>query len=253
MYSIGQFSIICNLNKKTLRYYDEIDLFKPAQIDVMNQYRYYEKSQIPIIQEILRLKEIGIPLEQIKRIISEHNSVQMNEIYIQRLKEIDILVEQLKVQKDLIEAHLRNKTSMDEMTIAYTIYIGYFIEEGNVYYNQIRADYDNINTVISDFYSSANGLVLTSGHIFKRNLDENSDGFSEIFAYTSVGAQHQDIKVQTKTMCLKIICDGIKNREYAYKQLFDYASDNEYTIQDIYEKYQMTDGKMYMEIMASIL
>lgn len=30
MYSIGQFSIMLNLNKKTLRYYDEIQLFKPA-------------------------------------------------------------------------------------------------------------------------------------------------------------------------------------------------------------------------------
>jgi len=96
-------------------------------------------------------------------------------------------------------------------------------------------------------------LVLTSGHIFKRTLDENTDGFSEIFAYTSVDEQHQDIRVQLKKMCLKIICDGIKKREYAYKQLFDYASDNKYAIQDIYEKYQMTDGKMYVEIMASML
>ena len=157
------------------------------------------------------------------------------------------------LQKYLVDEYLKNRTRTEEMPVNYTVHKGFFIEEGSVYYQQIRADYDNINSIISDFYSNSSGLVLTSGHIFKRTLDENTDGFSEIFAYTAIDELRQDIRVQIKTMCLKILCEGIKNREYAYKELFDYAADNKYVIEDIYEKYLMTDGKMYVEIMASIL
>ncbi|MDF2869969.1 MAG: transcriptional regulator MerR family [Anaerocolumna sp.] len=43
MYSIGQFSAMMELNKKTLRYYDDIGLFRPVLVDKNNQYRYYEE------------------------------------------------------------------------------------------------------------------------------------------------------------------------------------------------------------------
>ncbi|WP_279235173.1 MerR family transcriptional regulator [Acetobacterium paludosum] len=88
MYSIGKFSIMLNLNKKTLRFYDEIDLFKPAYVDETNQYRYYEESQIDEIKEIIRLKNIGISLEQIKIITIKMNGASLETIYQERLFEI---------------------------------------------------------------------------------------------------------------------------------------------------------------------
>ncbi len=42
MLSIGEFSKISHLTMKTLRYYDEIGLLKPAFIDPKNGYRYYD-------------------------------------------------------------------------------------------------------------------------------------------------------------------------------------------------------------------
>ena len=41
MYRIGKFSKITKTTIKTLRYYDEVDLLKPAYIDLENKYRYY--------------------------------------------------------------------------------------------------------------------------------------------------------------------------------------------------------------------
>lgn len=252
MYSIGQFSVMLNLNKKTLRYYDDIDLFKPTFVDDKNQYRYYDEFQIPVIKEILRLKEIGIPLEQIKKIMNERNFEQLHETYLLRLKEIDLLLEQLKKQKEIIEIHLKEAPAVNK-TNEFLIERGYFIEDGNVYYNKINCDYDNINPAISEFYSNANGLVLTTGHIFKRSLDDNSAGFSEIFAYTTDNEKGKNIRVQTKLMCLRVICDSIICRAEAYKYLFDYIEQNAYTIHNIYEKYLMKNGKMYIEIICSTI
>ena len=58
MLSIGEFSKISHLTMKTLRYYDEIGLLKPAFIDAKNGYRYYEIFQLEIALLITRLKLI---------------------------------------------------------------------------------------------------------------------------------------------------------------------------------------------------
>ena len=65
-YKIGEFSKITGIPVKTLRYYDEIDLFKPSEIDLYSGYRYYKKEQIETLKIILELKEAGFLLEEIK-------------------------------------------------------------------------------------------------------------------------------------------------------------------------------------------
>lgn len=66
LYKIGEFSRVINLPVKTLRYYDEIDLFKPEEIDLFTGYRYYSENQIEDIKLIKLLKEAGFSLEEIK-------------------------------------------------------------------------------------------------------------------------------------------------------------------------------------------
>ena len=65
-YKIGEFSKITGIPVKTLRYYDEIDLFKPSEIDLFSGYRYYKEEQIESLKIILELKEAGFLLEEIK-------------------------------------------------------------------------------------------------------------------------------------------------------------------------------------------
>lgn len=65
-YKIGEFSKIVNIPVKTLRYYDEIGLFKPSETDIYSNYRYYSEKQILDIKIIMELKEAGFLLEEIK-------------------------------------------------------------------------------------------------------------------------------------------------------------------------------------------
>jgi DNA-binding transcriptional MerR regulator len=66
-YKIGEFSKLVNVPVKTLRYYDEISLFKPKEVDIFSNYRYYLESQIEDLNIILELKEAGFMLEEIKK------------------------------------------------------------------------------------------------------------------------------------------------------------------------------------------
>ncbi len=71
MLSIGAFAKISNVTTNTLRYYDEIGLIKPAQVDRDTGYRYYDVSQLQTILLINKLKYYRLSLEEISEILGQ--------------------------------------------------------------------------------------------------------------------------------------------------------------------------------------
>ena len=69
MFLAGEFSTISRVSKRSLQFYDEIDLFKPAFIDEANGYRYYTAGQLSQLNQILALKDLGLSLDQIKKML----------------------------------------------------------------------------------------------------------------------------------------------------------------------------------------
>lgn len=65
MYKIGEFSLLNKVTIKTLRYYDEIGLFKPKLVDKFTGYRYYDESQQEEFDKIVKYKNLGFSLEDI--------------------------------------------------------------------------------------------------------------------------------------------------------------------------------------------
>lgn len=72
MFTVGEFSKIAQVSKRLLRYYDEIGLFIPAHIDPFTSRRFYSASQMPTLNRILALKDIGLSLEQIQRLVGDN-------------------------------------------------------------------------------------------------------------------------------------------------------------------------------------
>ena len=73
MYKIGDFSKKFSVPVKTLRYYDEINLFKPSYIDDFTGYRYYTDEQIGQIKKIIMLKELNLSLKNIEDYLKTGN------------------------------------------------------------------------------------------------------------------------------------------------------------------------------------
>ena len=61
----ADFARICGTNKRTLHHYDQIGLFAPA-LRGENGYRYYSQEQYDVFMVIAALKELGMPLLDIK-------------------------------------------------------------------------------------------------------------------------------------------------------------------------------------------
>ena len=66
LYRIGMFASMNHVTVKTLRYYDEQGLLKPVSVDTATGYRYYTAGQLPVIHQILVLRNMGFSLEEIK-------------------------------------------------------------------------------------------------------------------------------------------------------------------------------------------
>ncbi len=72
MFRIGEFSKIAQVSGRLLRYYDQIGLLKPIKIDQETGYRSYSATQLPRLNQILTLKELGLTLDQIAQLLSDH-------------------------------------------------------------------------------------------------------------------------------------------------------------------------------------
>lgn len=68
-YTVNQLAKTSGVSRRTLHYYDEIGLLKPAYTGE-NGYRFYDDSSLLALQQILFYRELGLPLGEIKAILS---------------------------------------------------------------------------------------------------------------------------------------------------------------------------------------
>lgn len=74
MFRIGEFSRIARVSGRLLRYYDGIGLLSPRRIDPGTGYRYYTADQLGQLNRILALKDLGLSLDQVARMVREEVS-----------------------------------------------------------------------------------------------------------------------------------------------------------------------------------
>jgi DNA-binding transcriptional MerR regulator len=71
MFKIGDFSKLSFVSVKILRFYDEIGLLKPVKVVRFTGYMYYTANQLPQLNRVLMLKDLGLSLEEIARLFKE--------------------------------------------------------------------------------------------------------------------------------------------------------------------------------------
>jgi DNA-binding transcriptional MerR regulator len=74
VFRIGEFAQIAQVSGRQLRFYDQLGLLQPAHIDQQTGYRYYAIRQLPRLNSILALKELGLSLEQIGPLLDKEIS-----------------------------------------------------------------------------------------------------------------------------------------------------------------------------------
>jgi DNA-binding transcriptional MerR regulator/predicted transcriptional regulator YdeE len=106
MIKIGEFSKLVQVPVPTLRYYDQVGLLKPVEVDRFTGYRYYSASQLPRLHRILALKGLGFSLDQIAALLAEGLSPEQMRGML-RLRQAQISQQLIEVQHQLLEVEMR--------------------------------------------------------------------------------------------------------------------------------------------------
>jgi DNA-binding transcriptional MerR regulator len=130
-FRIGEFSRMSNVPAKTLRFYDEIGLFRPHAVDARSGYRLYSVQQLRDIAVIVHLKKLGLSLTEIARFVRSRQSTKAARILQARrenlsdallateqsLKEIDAALAWLETRGDVPAIVIKQSAAMQIASI----------------------------------------------------------------------------------------------------------------------------------------
>jgi DNA-binding transcriptional MerR regulator len=94
--TIGDFSRMTHLSVKALRHYHEIGLLEPVAIDPGSGYRLYAAEQVPVAQVIRRLRDLGMALDDVKRVLHAPDLASRNQAIVEHLQRMESELEQTK-------------------------------------------------------------------------------------------------------------------------------------------------------------
>lgn len=164
-FTVGEFAKLHDLSKQTLIFYDKIDLLKPAYIDENNGYRYYSASQLEVLDTIFMLKEIGVPLSEMKEYLENRG----NDRAIRVLKEKKIQLENKIKQQVRIKERLEAKlVQLEEVeTLDNIDEIKYEIRKKRyLYYEDVKEPCDafNVDLAIKEMFKNAGAEKISHNY-----------------------------------------------------------------------------------------
>ena len=112
-YTVNELATVSGVTVRTLHFYDEVGLLKPAYC-AANGYRYYEEKELLTLQQILFFRELGFELKEIKRVLNRSDFDKHAALASHRR----VLVKNLARTRELIKTidrtmeHLKGKRKM---------------------------------------------------------------------------------------------------------------------------------------------
>lgn len=250
-FTIGEISKLFNINKKTLRYYDEIDLFKPSYVDKNNKYRYYSIDQFECLETIQYMKELGLTLNKIKYHLNDLNLNSIidsleyqNQIIEEKIAELKNM--QLSINKKI--SQIKDATQLD---ILDQIREFDFNQRCVIEYRE-KISYKDVELLVRKLAQvSSYKVCLTYGDVgisvSKENLkNEFYEEYDSAFMMVEEGLYEKElIKIFPKAKYLSIRYNGYhKDAPKYYEKLRTYIDENNYEIIDDSIEIQLVDPSL---------
>ena len=116
LFTIGQFAALHEINKKTLMWYDEIGLLKPACIKE-NGYRYYSCQQSTDLEIILMLRELNVSLEEIRQFMENRTIDTMESLMTKKIQELGQTISHLKSVQKMLYNYQRDMQALRSINL----------------------------------------------------------------------------------------------------------------------------------------
>lgn len=184
MFKIGEFSKLCRVPTKTLRYYDEIGLLHPDRVDAFTGYRYYTLEQLTRVNTILVLRDLDFSLAEIAQMLDEAlTPEQMRGMLRMKQAEITRRVDAEQARLARVEARLR--LLEDKTMPEYEIVIKQVEPMRALVVRDVVPDYHSMGTLFMDLMEVLETQKVTpTGPMFGIYYDE---GYKESDVDVEVG------------------------------------------------------------------
>lgn len=116
--TIGQFAAMHGINKKTLMWYDEIGLFKPAVINPENGYRCYNYHQSPVLETILLLRELNVSINEIQNFMKNRSANGLKCLLEEKISDLDMQIAHLQAVRTTLCTHHQNMDTLLAMDLS---------------------------------------------------------------------------------------------------------------------------------------
>lgn len=167
MFKIGEFSKLTQVSIRMLRYYDETGLLKPAEIDKFTNYRLYVAEQIPVLNKIIFLRDLGFNVSEIAVALNHWDDEFIAKQLENRRLEIENVIksEQEKLSKiELAKKDIRREKIM----------INYNVSIKSIPSYQVFS----LRRIVHDYYAEGQLWKEMSAFADKNDISISSDTFT---------------------------------------------------------------------------
>ena len=230
LFTIGQFAQMHGINKKTLMWYDETDVFKPVVIKE-NGYRYYSYSQSPTLETILLLRELNVPLDKIKDFMNGTTPQRLMKLFDEQLNAIDEDISRLKAirkslvyQKDelsmLIDLDLSQIGIVEEEAEQFVIIR---ITKDTSWEKQLKMITEEAKKYkVHNLHDVSYGYMISTENLYRKEFDNYYAIFIKV-----PDLSLEDSYTKSKGTYLRAYCQGDYDKlMLRYQELLAYAEQN---------------------------
>lgn len=230
LFTIGQFAQMHGINKKTLMWYDETDVFKPVVIKE-NGYRYYSYSQSPTLETILLLRKLNVPLDKIKDFMNGTTPQRLMKLFDEQLNAIDEDISRLKAirkslvyQKDelsmLIDLDLSQIGIVEEEAEQFVIIR---ITKDTSWEKQLKMITEEAKKYkVHNLHDVSYGYMISTENLYRKEFDNYYAIFIKV-----PDLSLEDSYTKSKGTYLRAYCQGDYDKlMLRYQELLAYAEQN---------------------------
>lgn len=167
--AIGEMSKLNNISIHTLRYYDKIGLLKPSEVNINSNYRYYDEYDCNKLSKIKLLREIGLPLKNIKFLLNgtleelEESFLNIRDDLIKKINNLNEILYYLDEQLEQIEELKKGNCYSEPKIVTFPKRKGYIINvnDSSRIIERIEAivDFEKKNSTNSEIFFKPSRLM----------------------------------------------------------------------------------------------
>lgn len=227
-FTTGEFAKLCHVKKQTLFHYDEIGLLSP-EIKTDKGYRYYSYHQFDVFNVIELLKEVDMPLKDIKLFLRTKTPTELIELLKGKSLEIQRKIQALNQIQKIIDTKI-NLTEY-ALTIDFSQIQLVEQEEEQLFLSDSILDCSDkeflksVSTFIDYLYTKELDIGHPIGAVVSKEkiLQEDYDNYT--YLYTVIADQAEGVSLYTKRKGLYVVAyhkGTDKNIPKTYQKIMDF-------------------------------